>query len=192
MQEPQIILASASPRRKKLLEQIGVSCLVAPVHINEIPGSAELAENFVVRMALEKASAGQAVNETNLPVLGSDTIVQINKQILGKPDNKQHALDMLMALSGHSHQVLTAVAIVNDVKQQYLLNVTDVYFRKLKEKEILAYWETREPVDKAGAYGIQGRAAQFIERIDGSYSGVMGLPLFETAQLLKEFGVVSI
>lgn len=189
MNQPQILLASASPRRKELLDQIGVSCHVMPVDIDETPRSAEAAEDFVIRLAEEKARAGYQRSETKLPVLGSDTIVLLNNKILGKPENRQHALEMLSALSGNAHQVLTAVAMVNGDRQQCLLNKTSVYFRQLTEDEIQAYWETGEPADKAGAYGIQGLAAQFIERIDGSYSGVVGLPLFETAQLLKNFAV---
>ena len=191
MKQPQIILASASPRRKQLLDQIAVSCQVMPVDIDESVKAGESAEDFVSRLALEKAAAGYQRSETKRPVLGSDTIVLLNKQILGKPENKAHAIQMLSALSGHSHQVLTAVAMVSDEKQQCLLNISNVYFRQLTEEEILTYWETGEPVDKAGAYAIQGLAAEFIERIEGSYSGVMGLPLFETAQLLKTFGVTS-
>ena len=189
MNDPQIILASASPRRGQLLDQIGIKYQVLPVDIDEIVKTGESAEDFVIRLALEKTITGYQRSETKRPVLGSDTIVLLNKQILGKPENRAHAMQMLSSLSGHSHQVLTAVALVSEDKQKHLLSVTKVFFRKLSEDEIQSYWETGEPVDKAGAYGIQGLAAQFIERIDGSYSGVMGLPLFETAQLLKEFGV---
>ena len=189
MTAAQIILASASPRRKELLDQIGVHCQVLPVDIDESVKPGELAEDFVIRLALEKARVGLQQSETKLPVLGSDTIVLVQGQIFGKPENKAHGLQMLAALSGRSHQVLTAVAMVTDEKSQYLLSKSSVYFRELDEREMLAYWETGEPADKAGGYAIQGLAAQFIERLDGSYSGVMGLPLFETAQLLKAFGV---
>ena len=189
MKEPQIILASASPRRRQLLDQIGVSCQVMPVDIDETVKVGESAEDFVTRLALEKASTGYQRSETKRPVLGSDTIVLLNNQILGKPENRAHAIQMLSSLSGHSHQVLTAVAMLSEDKKQCLLSTSSVFFRQLSEDEIQSYWETGEPVDKAGAYAIQGLAAQFIERLDGSYSGVMGLPLFETAQLLKAFGV---
>ncbi|MDH5734896.1 MAG: Maf-like protein [Gammaproteobacteria bacterium] len=189
MQPPQIILASASPRRQALLDQIGVSYQVLPVDIDETVKPGESAEDCVIRLALEKAVTGLNKSETKLPVLGSDTIILLNKQILGKPENRMHAIQMLSSLSGQSHQVLTAVAMVTNQKREYLVSKSNVYFRELTENEIQAYWESGEPVDKAGAYAIQGLAAQFIERLDGSYSGVMGLPLFETAQLLKTFGV---
>ncbi|MDH5471517.1 MAG: Maf-like protein [Gammaproteobacteria bacterium] len=189
MQPPQIILASASPRRQALLDQIGVSYQVLPVDIDETVKPGESAEDCVIRLALEKAVTGLNKSETKLPVLGSDTIILLNKQILGKPENRMHAIQMLSSLSGQSHQVLTAVAMVTNQKREYLVSKSNVYFRELTGNEIQAYWESGEPVDKAGAYAIQGLAAQFIERLDGSYSGVMGLPLFETAQLLKTFGV---
>ena len=188
MKEPQIILASASPRRRQLLDQIGVSCQVMPVDIDETVNAGESAEDFVTRLALEKATTGFARSETKRPVLGSDTIVLLNKQILGKPENRAHGIQMLRALSGHSHQVLTAVAIVSEDKTQCLLSSSRVLFRTLSEDEIQSYWETGEPLDKAGAYAIQGLAAQFIERLDGSDSGGMGLPLVATAELLKAFG----
>jgi len=188
MKEPQIILASASPRRRQLLDQIGVSCQVMPVDIDETVNAGESAEDFVTRLALEKATTGFARSETKRPVLGSDTIVLLNKQILGKPENRAHGIQMLRALSGHSHQVLTAVAIVSEDKTQCLLSSSRVLFRTLSEDEIQSYWETGEPLDKAGAYAIQGLAAQVIERLDGSDTGGMGLPLVATAELLKAFG----
>ncbi len=187
-----ILLASASPRRAELLKQIGVDFDVLPVDIDETPKANELAEDFVQRLAVEKAEAGYKKQGNDTPVLGSDTIVLVDNEILGKPENKQHALDMMRRLSGKKHQVLTAVAMVKADKQRCLTNVSHVYFRQLTEKEIEAYWNTGEPADKAGAYGIQGIAAQFIERLDGSYSGVMGLPLYETAELLKEFGITTL
>ena len=189
MKIPQIILASASPRRRELLDQISVSYEVLPVDIDETADPGEAAEDFVKRLALEKAQAGYKKQRNSLPVLGSDTIVILNEQILGKPKNKKDGLSMLAGLSGHEHQVLTAVAMVDAEQSQCLLNTSHVFFRPLSEREIEAYWNTGEPVDKAGSYGIQGIAAQFIERLNGSYSGVMGLPLFETAQLLSFFGV---
>jgi septum formation protein len=186
---PQIILASASPRRRELLDQIGVTYEVLPVDIDETLRSDEEGDSFVRRLALEKAQSGYKKQQNILPVLGSDTIVILNERILGKPKNKKDGLSMLAGLSGHEHQVLTAVAMVDAEQSICLLNTSHVFFRSLTEQGILAYWNTGEPVDKAGGYGIQGIAAQFIERLDGSYSGVMGLPLFETAQLLKKFGI---
>ena len=184
-----ITLASASPRRAELLEQIGVNFDVLPVDIDESLRSDETDECYVQRLAMEKAQTGFNRQGTEQPVLGSDTIVVLKHQILGKPKNKDDGIAMLSALSGQQHQVMTAVAMVNAEHKACLLNTSWVSFRSLSEAEIQAYWDTGEPVDKAGGYGIQGLAAQFIQRLDGSYSGVMGLPLFETTQLLEKFGV---
>lgn len=187
-----ILLASQSPRRRELLQQIGVDFDVLPVDIDETPQPGEAPRHFVERLALEKAQLGYRRQGNSMPVLGSDTIVVVGGQILGKPGDKQQALHMLSQLSGSEHQVLTAVAMVDARQQRCLTSVSHVYFRSLSDVEMRAYWDTGEPADKAGAYAIQGIAAQFIERLDGSYSGVMGLPLFETAQLLKEFGIVTL
>jgi septum formation protein len=187
--DPQIIMASASPRRGELLQQIGIAYEALPVDIDESMHEDEGAEQHVCRLALEKAQAGSQKSRTRLPVLGSDTIVLLDDRVLGKPANKQDAIAMLSSLSGREHQVLTAVAMVHADKSQCLLSRSRVRFSVLSRADIEAYWATGEPADKAGAYGIQGLAAQYIERLDGSYSGVMGLPLFETAQLLKEFGI---
>jgi nucleoside triphosphate pyrophosphatase len=188
-----IILASSSPRRRELLDQIGVKYDVLPVDIDESLQVGESDETYVQRLAIEKAQAGfnrqKNAEGTEQAVLGSDTIVVLEHQILGKPRDKQDGLAMLSALSAKEHQVMTAVAMVNADQQICLLNISKVCFRALSSVEIEAYWNTGEPADKAGAYGIQGLAAQFIQRLDGSYSGVMGLPLFETTQLLKEFGI---
>ncbi|MCW9013340.1 MAG: Maf-like protein [Gammaproteobacteria bacterium] len=186
---PQIILASASPRRRELLDQIGVRYAVLPVDIDESVRPGESPEAFVERLALEKARAGFERQKTALPSLGSDTIVLLDNDILGKPASAQDGQRMLSSLSGQMHEVLTAVALVNSELSDYRLSRSKVYFRPMDEAEIRAYWDTGEPCDKAGAYGIQGLAAQFIQRLDGSYSGVMGLPLFETAELLKKFGI---
>jgi len=184
-----ITLASASPRRGELLDQLGVDYDVLPVDIDESIQAGETDEGFVQRLAMEKAQTGFDRQGTEQPVLGSDTIVVLKHRILGKPKNKDDGLAMLSALSGQQHQVMTAVAMVHAEHKACLLNISQVSFRSLSEAEIEAYWDTGEPVDKAGGYGIQGLAAQFIRRLDGSYSGVMGLPLFETAQLLEKFGV---
>ena len=184
-----ITLASASPRRRELLDQIGVSYDVMPVDIDESIQSGETEKDYVQRLAMEKALTGFNRQGTEQPVLGSDTIVVIGHKILGKPENKKQGLAMLSALSGQQHQVMTAVAMVNAEHRACLLNISRVSFRVLSEAEIQHYWNTGEPADKAGGYGIQGLAAQFIQRLDGSYSAVMGLPLFETAQLLDKFGI---
>jgi septum formation protein len=143
------------------------------------------------RLALEKARTGWQLieNTTKKPVLGADTAVVINDQILGKPDNMEHAIEMLMLLSGKSHQVLSGVALVTENQQKVCVDTSLVTFRDLSEAECEAYWHTGEPADKAGSYAIQGRAAMFISNLSGSYSGVMGLPLYETAELLQNTGV---
>ena len=189
MQDAQILLASASPRRQELLDQIGVRYQVLPVDIDETVLAGESPETFARRLALEKAQAGFTRQSGLLPSLGSDTIVILNNQILGKPRDEAHGLQMLAGLSGQCHEVMTAVAMVDSQQCDCRVSHSKVYFRTMSVEEIQAYWNTGEPADKAGAYGIQGLAAQFIERLDGSYSGVMGLPLFETAELIKKFGI---
>ncbi|MEE9343039.1 MAG: Maf family protein [Gammaproteobacteria bacterium] len=186
----EIILASASPRRAELLDQIGVHYRQLAVDIDETPELGETAENFVTRLAIEKACAGLKKEKKGLelPVLGADTIVVIDDKILGKPSSKSAALEMLQRLSGRQHRVLTAVALISD-RQVARMSETTVWFRTLTPAECLDYWVSGEPADKAGSYAIQGQAAAFIERIEGSYSGVMGLPLFETAELLSEFNI---
>ena len=189
---PQIILASASPRRSELLQQLGIAHEVLPVDIDESHRLDESPEALVQRLALEKAYAGMQRSGTRLPVLGSDTLVVIHDRILGKPKNRADGLAILHALSGHTHQVLSGVALVNDERSEVALNISRVSFCDLTDEQILAYWNTGEPADKAGGYGIQGIGAQFIKHLDGSYSGVMGLPLMETAQLLNRFGVATL
>lgn len=187
-----ILLASASPRRAALLQQIGVVFEAMPVDIDETPLPDESPSDHVQRLALQKAVAGFRRSNKQRPVLGSDTIVMVDGHIMGKPVNREDALRMLGMLSGRDHQVMTAVAMVDQQRQAARLSISRVYFRTLSADEMNAYWDTGEPADKAGAYGVQGIAAQFIERLDGSYSGVMGLPLFETAQLLQQFGIVAL
>jgi septum formation protein len=186
--KPQITLASASPRRRELLDQIQVSYNILPVNIDESHNGNESAEQFVQRLALEKARAGYALAPA-LPALGSDTIVVYAEQILGKPENREHGTGMLRMLAGKSHRVITAVAICYGEIEHCELSTSEVEFTCMDEQQIEAYWETGEPVDKAGGYAIQGIAAQFIKNIKGSYSGVMGLPLYETAQLLELIGI---
>lgn len=186
-----IYLASQSPRRRELLTQIGVRFRVLPVDVHEAPGSGESAEDYVRRVALDKARAGWAdpQRQRDLPVLGSDTEVVVDGEVQGKPRDAEHGLAMLARLSGRSHQVLSAVALVRGGREEVVLSASTVHFRPLSETEIRAYWATGEPADKAGGYAIQGRAAVFVERLEGSFSGVMGLPLYETATLLGAFGV---
>ena len=186
--KPQITLASSSPRRRELLDQIQVSYRVLPVDIDESYSSGETAEQFVTRLALEKARSGYKASSL-IPALGSDTIVLFEQQILGKPKNRQDALNMLLMLSGKTHQVMTAVAICNSDAEHCVISSSEVEFGQINKQQAEAYWETGEPADKAGGYGIQGIAAQFIKNIKGSYSGIMGLPLYETVELLKLVGI---
>ncbi len=186
-----VYLASASPRRAELLEQIGVSFRRLAVDVPEVPKRHEPAEVFVQRLALDKARAGweQLEGEDARPVLGADTAVVIDGDILGKPRDEAHARAMLERLSGRSHRVLSAVALMTATQKAVKVNVSTVTFRSIAPAEMAAYWATGEPADKAGGYAIQGRAAVFVERLEGSYSGVMGLPLYETAELLGRFGI---
>lgn len=187
---PRIILASSSPRRRELLEQIGLPYRVIAADVDETPLPNETPEHYVLRLAAEKSWRGWKSAADGLPVLAADTAVVLDGDILGKPAGKEQALAMLRRLSGRSHRVLTGVSLRAKQHGQALSD-SRVFFRVLDEAEILAYWETGEPSDKAGAYAIQGRAAQFIERIEGSFSGVVGLPLFETAALLRQAGIAN-
>ncbi len=180
---PQIILASASPRRHELLSQINVRHLVQTVDIDETPFENELPKNYVQRLALEKALACRKKFNPKLPILAADTTVVLRDKIMGKPQNEMDAFMMLSQLSGKTHQVFTAIALLG-CHQNVVISTTEVTFKTLTENEIHAYWKSGEPLDKAGSYAIQGKGSLFIERINGSFSGVMGLPLFETAQLL--------
>lgn len=186
-----IYLASRSPRRRELLEQVAIRYRLVDSEIPEIPEVGEKPVDFVLRMAREKAHAGKGLIDScqDKPVLGADTAVVVNNEILGKPNDRQHGLDMLALLSGKTHQVMTAVALLHADEIKTEVNISQVTFRKLSQGEGEDYWRTGEPVDKAGAYAIQGRAAMFIANLEGSYSGVVGLPLFETIKLLKECGI---
>lgn len=195
-----IYLASASPRRRELLKQIGVNFEVLLLRsqnprsdVDETPIAGEPPEAYVVRVARAKAEAAwMAVEARHLPkhvVLAADTTVSINGEILGKPVNRENAEEMLRKLSGKRHKVYTSVAMAYESRVEVKLSVSEVAFSELDEAEIKRYVMTGEPMDKAGGYAIQGRAGAFVSRIEGSYSGVMGLPLNETAQLLKQFGV---
>lgn len=184
-----VILASQSPRRADLLAQIGIEFRMQPADIDESMHADEGAADYVERVAVAKARTVHA-RFPDLPVLGADTAVVLDQQILGKPADRDDAIGMLLRLSGRTHEVLTGVAVVAD-HTEYRLNVSRVAFREISEQEAAAYWATGEPADKAGAYAIQGLAAAFIERIEGSYSGIVGLPLCEVMQLLNRVGVHS-
>lgn len=183
-----IRLASASPRRSQLLRQIGVAHEVRPVDLDESRHAGETPRDYVLRLAREKAAAGAAIGG-DLPVLAADTTVAIGAEIFGKPQDESDGVRMLGTLSGRSHDVLTAVALVAEGRLEAAISETRVTFRVLSEAECRDYWASGEPVDRAGAYAIQGFAAVFIARIEGSYTGVMGLPLYETAALLDAAGV---
>ena len=186
-----IYLASVSPRRRELLEQIGVSYQLLNINVDETPQVSEIPESYVSRLALQKARCGwQALNDdSKKPVLGADTAVVIDNIILGKPVDQTHAINMLLRLSGRTHQVMTSVALVTADSEQVAVSTSFVTFRELSKAECEAYWHTGEPADKAGSYAVQGKGAMFISKLEGSYSGVMGLPLYETAELLQNVGI---
>ncbi len=199
--ENQIYLASRSPRRQELLKQIGVKFEVLSLReaspripdIDETPLAEEVPLDYVRRIARAKAETGWLrTGERGLPhhpVLGADTAVVLKGAIFGKPENPDHAKEMLRALSGQAHKVLTAIAVAAKEGTKVRGSISDVRFRYISEREICGYIACSEGRDKAGGYAIQGAAAIFISHISGSYSGVVGLPLFETAQLLEEFGI---
>ena len=182
---PLLYLASTSPRRREILQSLGIEFEVVMVEIDESPLAGESAEDLVVRLATAKAEAATGAEY----VLGSDTVVVLDDIVLGKPEDADDAVDMLLALSGRSHTVLTGVALRTSNGTRVVLSKTDVRFREIDRDEAIAYWHSGEPADKAGSYGIQGRGGMFVEAINGSYSGVMGLPVFETVELLKSAGI---
>jgi nucleoside triphosphate pyrophosphatase len=184
-----IILASSSPRRRELLDQIGVHYVCSPVEVDETPRRGESPEQYVVRLAATKSQSARQAEKTRLPALGADTAVVLAGEIMGKPQGRDHALAMLGRLSGRRHQVMSAVSVRSPQQHWQALNVSMVLFRSIGREEMLAYWATGEPVDKAGAYAIQGLGALFVKHIEGSFSGVVGLPLYETAHLLRKAGV---
>ena len=183
---PAIVLASASSRRRELLWQIGVAHRVAVPQLDEQTLAGESPAAYVQRLALAKA---EKIAPAGLPVLGADTTVVLDGQMLGKPRDRADALAMLARLSGRTHRVLTAVALVDSHGCRTCLSDSEVQFRVLEPQECALYWDSGEPGDKAGGYAIQGFGAVFVCALRGSYSGVMGLPLFETAALLDAAGV---
>jgi septum formation protein len=185
---PPLVLASTSPRRRELLAQLGFKFEVLAVAVDERPLAGESPVDHVCRLALAKARAG-AAQAPDACVLGADTVVVLDDAIFGKPAHSAEAAAMLRGLSGRTHAVLSAVACLHGVTRGVRLSQSEVTFRALTDAEIDAYCANGEPLDKAGAYAIQGRAAAFIRHLQGSYSGVMGLPLFETADLLAAAGV---
>ena len=190
-----LVLASASPRRRELLTQAGYSFTVHPAHIPEDPLPGENPTAYVTRLAREKAQAvysqlaGDPALDGALTVLGADTTVTLDDQILGKPEDAGDAARMLRLLSGRTHQVITGVALVMAKATEVAAEVTSVWFREMSDAEIAAYVATGEPMDKAGGYGIQGRAARWIPRVEGCYFNVVGLPLALVTKLLEAAGV---
>ncbi|TAL07933.1 MAG: septum formation inhibitor Maf [Porticoccaceae bacterium] len=184
-----LVLASASPRRSALLAGIGVRFAVVPAQLDETPEPAELPRDYVARLALAKARAVAAATGGALPVLGADTTVVCDGRLLGKPVSEADAVAMLMTLSGRTHQVFTAVALVRGATAAGVLVETAVTFRELSAAECRAYWRSGEPADKAGGYALQGMGGVFVTRIEGSYSGVVGLPVAETYKLLCDFAI---
>ena len=194
MSQDFVYLASESPRRRDLLHQIGIPFRVVGTAVDEAVLPDEAPSAYVTRLAAAKAVAGweRSRGFTHAPVLAADTAVGLDGKILGKPADGQDAEGMLRLLSGRTHEVWTAIALRTANGLQSRISRSEVTFRSIAADEARAYWETGEPSDKAGAYAIQGRGAIFIADLRGSYSGVMGLPLFETAELLREAGVVSL
>ncbi len=180
----QIYLASSSPRRRELLEQIGIDYQLVAVDVDETVQMNERAEQYVVRLSIDKAMAGWHRVGHGV-VIGADTAVVIDGTILGKPKDRDDFFQMFSMLAGHTHQVMSGVALVGgDERMIHRLCVSHVTFRQMSPSEIESYWQSGEPTDKAGGYGIQGMAAAYIRHLDGSYSGVMGLPLFELMELM--------
>jgi septum formation protein len=189
----QIYLASRSPQRRQLLKQIGVNFEMRPVSIDETMEKGETPADYVCRMARAKAELGwMRLIQRGLPLrplLAAATVVVFRGKIIGKPDNLVHGRNILSALSGHTHKVLTAVTVIAKNKIQESLSATTIRFRDISQSEITNYLSGTESHDRAGSYAIQGRAAVFIIKISGSYSGILGLPIFETAQLLEKFNI---
>nr|WP_045224815.1 nucleoside triphosphate pyrophosphatase [Methyloterricola oryzae] len=186
---PRIILASTSPRRRELLAQLAIPFEAVDVEVDETPRLGEPAEVYVARVAAEKSLQGQCEGAAALPVLGADTEVVLDGEVLGKPRDREHGEAMLKRLAGREHRVLSGVSLRFGEQHWQAMSESRVYFRALRDAEISAYWNTGEPADKAGAYAIQGLGAVFIARLEGSFSGVMGLPVYETAELLSRVGI---
>ncbi len=185
-----IYLASASPRRQELLRQLGIAFEAVPSNLHEECAAGESPEQYVTRVALDKARhvAGQLRQRAMPPhpVLGADTEVVLDGEILGKPKDRDHGLAMLKRLAGRTHEVLTGIAVLRDGADRTALSRSVVTFAPLDEATIRRYWDSGEPLGKAGGYAVQGKAAAFIARIEGSYSGIMGLPLYELSRIMED------
>jgi len=191
-----LYLASASPRRLELLESMGLRVETCPADIDESILSGETPDEYVQRLSLEKAKAsflGLPNRVAGIPFLGSDTIVVCDGEVFGKPLGKEDAFRMWEAMSGNQHLVLTSVAIISDINdsnlQKVITSKSVVSLKVITEQEMQSYWQSSEPQDKAGAYGIQGKASAWVSSIQGSYTGIMGLPLFETNACLRKYGL---
>lgn len=187
MKSQTLHLASSSPRRVEILMRMGLDFTSGAVDVDESPLTGETAEAMVLRLAEEKARAADCDKDT--VVIGADTAVVLDGEVFGKPAGRDDALDMLGRLSGRRHKVMTGVAVLVDNAVRRAVSVTDVTFREIRPDEALQYWQSGEPRDKAGAYAIQGGAREFVEAVSGSYTGVVGLPVREIAQLLRLTGI---
>jgi len=189
MSKPVLHLASASPRRRELLTALGLDFSYDGVAIDESALPGEVPSDMVLRLATSKARTAYESGEHPAPVLGADTIVLVDDRVFGKPASKEEALAMLASLSGRTHQVLTGVAVVANGELQTAISRTEVQFREIHPDEAEAYWQSGEPAGKAGAYAVQGLGGIFVSAINGSYTGVVGLPVFETVNLLRRAGI---
>ena len=185
----QLYLASRSPRRAELLRQLGLRFAIVDAAVDEVPAPGQDPADYACSTAIAKARAGAANAGSVLPVLGADTDVAIDGEILGKPRDAEDCVRMLLRLSDRSHEVFSAVAVASGGRVEVELSVTRVQFGEITRSQALGYWNSGEPADKAGGYAIQGYAARWIRMIEGSYTGVVGLPLYETTRLLRSFGV---
>ncbi len=191
MSKVDLVLASGSPRRREMLEKLGLDFSIYVTQTDETRKDGELPEDFVVRLARDKANAAKADNNYGdaIAILAADTIVVQNGRVYGKPQDFEHAKRIWQSLSGNKHQVMTSVCLLNGNSIQVKVSVTDVEFTVINEAQMQRYWETGEPLDKAGAYAIQGLACAWVKSISGSYSNVVGLPLREVNLLLSEIGL---
>jgi septum formation protein len=189
MSTPVLHLASSSPRRRELLAGLGVEFSYDGVAIDESVSAGEAAADMVLRLATAKARTAFESGAFRVPVLGADTVVTLDARIFGKPGSKEEALQMLASLSGRAHEVLSGVALIANGEVETAISRTEVQFREIHPDEAEAYWQSGEPADKAGAYAVQGLGGIFVSGISGSYTGVVGLPVFETARLLRRAGI---
>jgi len=189
MSERDLHLASASPRRREILAALGLKFTFGGADVDETPAAGEAVTDLVLRLAADKAEAAFGTGEFDVPVLGADTVVCLGDRLFGKPASEQDALDMLAALSGRTHRVMTGVALRTRHGMATAMSDTHVQFREIDPDEARAYWQSGEPAGKAGAYAVQGLGGVFVASIRGSYSGVVGLPVYETALLLRNAGI---